>query len=174
VQRHRDDSVGLGQKVAAGMAEPAPHHWRKVEPVAIFESVHQGARNLVEAYRGAGPMIGRRVGDRFHRQDARSRIVDEGNAEPLAIGPGDERELRPAYWAEPLPFDRLAASGAQTRQGEIERKAQHRARRAGRAFDARNGGNVPQLPHDDTLPLRTEIVTAPRHPALSMRQSSDA
>ena len=96
MQRHRHQRVGLGQQLAAGLADPASHHRRQIEPIAIFERMDQGARNLVETHRGAGAVIGRRVGDGFHGQDARTRVIDEGNAEPLAIGPGDEREFRPA------------------------------------------------------------------------------
>ncbi len=50
----------------------------------MFKGMHQSARNFVEAHRGAGAMVGR-IGDRFHGQDARTQVIDEGNAEPPAI-----------------------------------------------------------------------------------------
>jgi hypothetical protein len=59
------------------MRDPAPQHLRKVEPVAIFESVHQRPRNFVEAHGGAGAVAGRRIGDRFHGQDAGFGVIHE-------------------------------------------------------------------------------------------------
>jgi hypothetical protein len=67
MQRHRDERVGLGKELASGEREPASHHRREIEPVAIFERVDQRAGNFVEAHRGAGALIGRRMGYRFHR-----------------------------------------------------------------------------------------------------------
>jgi hypothetical protein len=43
MQRHRHQRVGFGQKLAAGLADPASHHRRQVQPVAIFERMDQGA-----------------------------------------------------------------------------------------------------------------------------------
>ena len=96
VQRHRHQRVGLAQERAPGVRHPAAHGGREVEPVAVFEGMHQRARDLVVAHRGAGAVIGRRIGDRLHRQDAGSGIVGERDAEPLAVGRGDERELVPS------------------------------------------------------------------------------
>ena len=129
--------------------EPAPHHRREVEPVAIFEPMHQRPRNVVEAHGGAGTLVGRRVGDRFHGQDAGTGIVDEGNAEPFAIRPGDEGELRPAGRTEPFALDRLAADRAQPRQGEIERGAQHRAGGFRGALEPRKGSDARPAPPSD-------------------------
>jgi len=123
VQRHGNKRIRFSQQLAAGLADPAPHHGRKVERVAIFESMHQGARYLVETHRRPGAMIGRRVGNRFHGQHAGTWVIDERNAEPFAGGPRDEREFRPACRAQTLPVDRLAAYGAKTRQRQIERRA---------------------------------------------------
>ena len=116
MQRHRNQRVRLGKKFAAGLTDPAAHHWCKVKPIAIFERVHQGPRNLVETHRGASAVISRGIGDRLHRQDARSGVVDEGRAEPLAIGSRDERQFRPARRTEAAAFDRLAAGRAEWRQ----------------------------------------------------------
>ena len=116
-------------------------------------------------------MVGRRIGDRFHGQDARTRIIDEWNAEPLAIGPGDEGELRPARRTEPFAFDRLAASRAQPRQSEIERGAQQRADGAGGALEPRRGSDARQFPehvsHGATLSPRNRLVIAPALRAFS-------
>jgi hypothetical protein len=133
------------------MADPAAEHRRQIEPVAIFERVHQGARNLVKARRGAGAVIGRRVGDRLHRQDARTGIVDERHAEPLAIGPPDEGELRPARRTKSRPVNRLAAGGAQPRQNEIEAGLERGAHRLRGALEPqlRDGGG--EFPHAGTL-----------------------
>ena len=51
--------------------------------------MHQRAGDVVVAHRGAGPVIGRRIGDRLHRQHAGAGIVGERNAEPLAVGRRD-------------------------------------------------------------------------------------
>jgi hypothetical protein len=77
VQRHRHQRIRLGQQLAAGLGEPAAHHRREIEPVAIFERVHQRARYLVETHRCAGAPVSRRVGDRLHGQNAGPGIVDE-------------------------------------------------------------------------------------------------
>jgi hypothetical protein len=129
VQRHRDQRIGLGQNLAAGVADPAPHHRRQIEPVAIFEGMDQGARNLVEAHRGARAVVGGRVGNRFHRQHARPRIVLERDAEPLAVRPRDQRQFRPASRTKATALDRLAAGGAQPRQCHVDRGAAKRLRR---------------------------------------------
>ncbi len=77
VQRYRHKSVGLDQEFAAGLRDPASHHRHQVEPVAIFECMHQAARNLVETHGGAGAVISRRIGDRLHGQDARTGVIQE-------------------------------------------------------------------------------------------------
>ncbi len=158
MQGNRHQRIGLGQKFPAGLADPAPHHRREVEPIATFKGMHQSPRNFVEAYRGAGAMVGRRVGDRFHGQDARTRVIDERNAEPLAIGPGDEREFRPARRTEPFTFDRLAASRAQPRQGEIERGAQQRAHGAAGALESRRAATPASSPNTSPMPPRYRSI----------------
>jgi hypothetical protein len=118
------------------------------------------ARNVVETHRGARAMIGRRIGDRFHRQNARAGIVGEGNAEPLAIGPGDEREFRPAGRTEAASLDRFAAGRAQRRQSKIERRARQRAHRIRSASDAQGQSNAHRHRHAAMLARRDEIVIA--------------
>jgi hypothetical protein len=158
----RNESVSLGQEFAPGAADPAAHHRCKIEPVAIFEGMHQGPRYLVEAHRGARIVIGRRIGDRFHGQDAGAGIIDEGNAKPFAIGPGDEGQLRPASRTEPLAFHGLTADRAQARQGDVESAAQQRPHLVRDACEPRRGNrrwNFPRrIPHDATLPVRAGIV----------------
>ena len=163
VQRHRHQRVGLAQERAPGIRHPAAHGGREVEPVAVFERMHQRARDLVVAHRGAGAVIGRRIGNRFHRQDAGTGIVGERDAEPLAVGRGDERQLGPAGGAQPGVADRLAAGGAKLRQRDVDDQAERRAQRAGDpAKPARCAGNAtkPRRPrvcggeprlHDATL-----------------------
>jgi hypothetical protein len=62
-----------------------------------------------------------------------------------------------------LPFDWLAAGGAQPRQSEIERHAQYRARGVRRTFAPRWGGDARHIPddvpHDITLPPDNGVVT---------------
>ena len=136
MQRHRHDGVGLGEELAAGIRHPAAHGGREVEPVAVFEGVHELARDVVVAHRRAGAPVGRRIGDRLHRQHAGAGIERERDAEPLAIGRRDERELRPAGRAQALAADRLAAGRAELRQRHVDGKPEGRAqarRQAGRS-----------------------------------------
>jgi hypothetical protein len=100
MQRHRQERVGIGGELAAGARHPTSHHRRQIEPVAVFEGEHQRAGNIVIALCGARAVIGRRVGDRLHRQQAGTGIVGEGDAEPRAVGWLDQREPRPAIGAQ--------------------------------------------------------------------------
>ena len=70
MQRHRDQRVGIRREFAAGARHPAAHRRGEIEPVAIFERMDQRARDIVVAHRRAGALIGRRIGDRLHRQHA--------------------------------------------------------------------------------------------------------
>ena len=96
VQRYRDQHVGLVEQFAPGPRHPAAHRGREIGAVLVFQRMHQRARHVVIAHRGAGARIGRRIGDRFHRQQAGAGIVDKGNAEPRAKWRRDERQLGPA------------------------------------------------------------------------------
>jgi hypothetical protein len=65
-----------------------------------------------------------------------------------------------------LPFDRLAARGAQTWQGKIERRSEHGTCYVRSALEARNRSYTGQFIHQIaiavTLSCRTELVTAGR------------
>src|SRR5262249_41266548 len=94
------------------------------------------ARDIVVAHRRAGTVVGRRIGDRFHRQEARPAIEGERNAEPLAIGRRDERELGPARRTQPAPstgvrqVGQSCGSATSTTSPKLGRKALHsRAKR---------------------------------------------
>ena len=122
--RRQCSGTGTSASASASSSRPAraiqrPIIGREVEPVAIFQGMHQRARDVVVAHRGAGPVIGRRIGDRLHRQHAGAGIVGERNAEPLAIGRRDQRQLRPAGGAQPAVADRLAAGRAERRQRHV-------------------------------------------------------
>ena len=122
MQRHRNQHVGLGEQLAAGPRHPAAHRRRQIGAVLVFQRMHQRAGDVVIAHRGAGARIGRRIGDRLHRQQLRAGIVDEGNAEPRAIRRRDERQLGPASGTDAFAVDRLAAGDAQRRQRDVERE----------------------------------------------------
>ena len=124
MQRHRDERIGLGEEFTSRLAEPAAHHRREIKPVTIFEGMDQSARNLIEAHRGAGAMVGGRIGNGFHRQNAWPGIVYKWSTKPLAKGPGDEGQLRPARRTQAAALDRFAAGRAERRQSEIEHAAQ--------------------------------------------------
>jgi hypothetical protein len=91
MQRHRQQRVGVAKQLAAGARHPLSHHGLQIEPVAVFERKHQRAGNVVIAHCGARTVIGRRIGDCLHRQQAGAGIVGEGDAEPRAVGRLDQR-----------------------------------------------------------------------------------
>src|SRR5262252_4209742 len=130
VQRHRNDGVGVGKQLAAGTRHPASHGRGEVEPVAVFKGMDELARDIVVAHGGAGAAIRRRIDDRFHRQEARSAIEGEWDAEPLAIGRRDERELGPADGTQTRAVDRLATGRAELRQRDVEHEPEAGAQRA--------------------------------------------
>ena len=66
-------ALGVRQEFAAGARHPAAHGGREVEPVAIFERVHQRARDVVVAHAPGARWSGGRIGDRLHRQHAAGR-----------------------------------------------------------------------------------------------------
>jgi hypothetical protein len=125
VQWHRNQRICFGEQFASGARHPPPHQRRQIEPVAVFEVVHQRAGDIVVAYRGAGAVTGRRIGDGFHRQQRRPRIVEERDTEPGAVRRLGEGEFRPAGGAQADAIaKRLAAGRAQRRQRQIERQPQ--------------------------------------------------
>ena len=66
-------------------------------------------------------------------------------------GAGDEGQFRPACRTKRLAFDRFATGGAQRRQSEIERRAQHRAHGIGGAFDLHGQSHAGRRHHGATL-----------------------
>jgi hypothetical protein len=137
----------------AGVRDPAPQHPRKVEPVAIFESVHRRPRNFVEAHGGAGAVTGRPIGDRFHGQDAGPGVIHEWNTQPLAIRSTDEGEFRPASRTEPLPFDR-PAHAAHSRGGVMFSVAANAGRTAPAARKSFRYSSTSKFPVIERLPFR--------------------
>ena len=91
--------------------------------------------DVVVAHRRAGALVGRRIGDRLHRQDAGAGIVGERNAEPRTIGRRDEGELAPAGRAEARCRSR--DRGTTDRAAAAPRRGRAAASRAGRARSAR-------------------------------------
>ena len=102
----------------------------------------QRARHVVVAHRRARPVIGRRIGDRLHRQDAGARIIGERNAEPLAIGRRDEiaaSTSRPAH--------RAAASRTGSRQdGQSGGSATSRSGRSAACSEAVGSRQADRVP----------------------------
>jgi len=133
-----NQGIGIRQQFVPGPCHPAPHGGREVEPVAVFQRMDQRPRDVVVANRGACPVIGRRIGDRLHRKDARAGVIGKRNAEALAIGRRDQRKLRPARRAEAVAANRLAAGRAEGRQRDIQRPAEERSERRCRAAAARD------------------------------------
>jgi hypothetical protein len=158
MQRHRHQRVSLRKQFAARIADPAPHHRRQIKAVAIFEGVDKGARNLVEPHRRTRPVIDRGLGDRLHRQDTWAGVVHERDAQPFAIGPRDEGELRPARRAEPLALDRRPTHGTELRQGDVERCTQKRAHDVCGSSDARRHSEICRHRHVRSVPPGRMIV----------------
>ena len=128
VQRHRHQGVGVLQQLAARIGHPSAKRWRHVEPVAVFQRMDQRPRHVLKPHRRACPRVGRRIGDRLQRQDARARIIGERSPQPLAIGAGDEVQFRPAGRTQGARIaHRLAAGRTERRQGDVEKRAQARA-----------------------------------------------
>jgi hypothetical protein len=96
VQRYRHQGIGVAEDLAPGPCHPLAHGGGEVEPVAIFERMHEVAGDIVEAHRGSGAPIGGRVGDGLHGEDAGAGVIGERNPQARAIGRGDERDLGPA------------------------------------------------------------------------------
>ena len=140
MQRHRHDDVGSREKRATGIRHPASHGGSKIEPIAIFQGVDQRASDIVIAHHGARPVIGGWIADRLHREQARAAVEREWNAEPLAIGRRDERQLRPASRAQSLVADRLATGGAEVGQSNINDQAERRAQRRAQAGETASSG----------------------------------
>ena len=130
VQRYRDQYIGLAEQFPARPRHPAAHGGGQIGAILVFQRVHQRARDVVIAHRGAGARIGRRIGYRFHRQQAGAGIVDKGNAEPGAKRRRDERQFRPAGGADAFAVDRFAAGDAQRRQRDVERELRRMRPRA--------------------------------------------
>src|SRR5262245_38630103 len=143
VQRHRNDGVGVGKQLAAGTRHPASHGRGEIEPVAVFQGMDELARDIVVAHGGASAVIRRRIGDRFHRQETRSAIEGERDAEPLAIGRGDERELGPADGTQTRAVDRLATGRAKLRQRDVEHEPEARAQGAAQPGKALGRNRLP-------------------------------
>ena len=126
MQRHRHDEIGIGQELGAGARHPGAECRRKIEPVAKFEPVRQGAGHIVIADRGAGPLIDRRVGDRRGRNEPRAHLDRKWRPQPLAIGPLDQAKPRPASGAQGARFcGRRMADGAGWRIDEITQSLPH-------------------------------------------------
>jgi predicted amidophosphoribosyltransferase len=143
---------------------PVPLHWRRLWARRFNQSAMLAATVSAESGvpSAAGALVCRRVGNRFHRQDARPRIVRERNAEPLAIGAGDEGQLRPAGRTKPAPLDWRAAGRAERRQSEIERGSQHGPRRGGGSLDAFRKFNARRHRHAATLARARALVIGRR------------
>ena len=118
------------------------------------------AGNVIEAHGSAGTPVGRRIGDRLHREHAGPGIIGEGNAEAFAIGWGDERELRPAGRAQRGIAHRLAAGRAKRRQRHVEPDAHACAQPRAKPREARRLLCCYCPRHEDTLLPPPRVVMA--------------
>ena len=101
---------------------PAAHGRRQIGAVLVFQRMHQRARDIVIAHRGPRAPVGRRIGDRLHRQQFGAGIVDKGNAEPRAVGLSMNDSFAQHSAQTPFAIDRLAAGHALRRQRDVERE----------------------------------------------------
>ena len=108
---------------------PAPRHHDperpgELQPIAVFQPVHEGLGRLVVAGDGPRPVEDGRVGDGGGREERHAEIDREGRAEPLAEGALDQGEPAPAAGAKPVRLGRRAAAGdAGRRVEEVQRGA---------------------------------------------------
>jgi hypothetical protein len=54
MQRDRHERVRIAGEFPAGLGHPAAYHGREIDPVAVFEAVHQLAGDIVVAHCRAG------------------------------------------------------------------------------------------------------------------------
>ena len=161
MQRNRHDARRHPPADPAGARHPAAHGGCEIEPVAIFEGMHQRAGDVVIAHGGAGAAD--RRADRRSPASTGCRGRDRRRRECRAA------RRRAARWARASTSrrrtgrrsaDHIAAGRAERRQRDIERQPQRRAQRpreAPRAWRAR----VPLLSrrrHGITLSPRRSTV----------------
>jgi hypothetical protein len=123
---------------APRVCHPAPHHWCKVQPIAIFQGMDECPGDVVVSHCSARTPIGRGVGEGFHRKKSRPRFEGKWNAQPLAIGRRYEGELGPAACAQARPLHRLAARRTELGQGDPREQIDNSA------YSARQLGKVPR------------------------------
>jgi ribosomal protein L24E len=121
MQGYWNGRIGIGEKFAASARHP-PIMGARSSRSLVFEAVYQGAGDIVVAGDGTSPVISRRTGDRFYRQQTGPRVKSKWNTQSHAIRRLDKRESRPARRAKPFTFaDWLTAGGTELREGKIER-----------------------------------------------------
>ena len=128
MQRDGDDEFRLRDELRPGeRRHHPPERSGEVEPVAVFEALHQHPGGLVVMGDGAGAPEDRRVGDRGGRQERRAQVDGEGRSEALAKGSFDEAQTRPAPGAERIGHARRGmASDAGRGIEKIERGSSQR------------------------------------------------
>ena len=113
VKRNRNDAIALSKRFSACSCHPQCHQTREVRAVLIFQLVDQFAGWPVVNRRGPETIKARRIGYGFSADHSFAVIIDEGDAENLAIGPLDEFYLWPALNTEG-PGATCSATAART------------------------------------------------------------
>ena len=131
MQRDRHECIGVSDQFAACIRHPAAHDGRQVEPVAVFQGMNKRAGDIAVTNGCACSVIGGRIGNGLDRDNSGAGIIGKRDSEPLAIGRGNERELRPADRAYAFVADRLAAANPLAVEAGIEILA-----KGGNALDA--------------------------------------
>ena len=156
--RRQCSGTGTSASASASSSRPARAIQRPIIGARSSRSpylkrMHQRAGDVVVAHRGAGAVIGRRIGDRLHRQQAGAGIVGERNAEPRAIGRLDEATVSTSR-RRTGRRRRRAARGRTGRAAAARRRAPAAARRASR----REGARAARAPVVRRLPTTSSFM----------------
>jgi len=98
--RGTDDHVGILQQLHAGPGHHAAQGAGKLQAVVILEPMDQQARGAVIFRHGPSALEHRRIGNGGRREQRLPEIDREGCSKPLAEGPLDKANLRPALGAQ--------------------------------------------------------------------------
>ncbi|MNT52155.1 hypothetical protein D3C72_1891660 [compost metagenome] len=124
MQRHRDDRVGGSDGAVARPHHPLRHHWRKIGAVAIFQSMHELARDAFVDGNGAQAVEDRRIGDRLGRHRSLPVVMGKWQAEDFAVRSLDQLKCRPAGRADgPVAAHQSPATAADGRIDDVDETA---------------------------------------------------
>jgi len=136
-QRHRNDDLGVEEKLAASLNKPSAEQATHVMAVVELERVNEGADSPRMRGDGTRPVVGRRSGKSGSRDHDAARIERERHAEPIAQRGTDELDAAPAGGTKGIMVaQRLSADEADGRHDEVGHRLESAVNEAGRRADA--------------------------------------